>query len=389
MYGSPTRMRMEQDAVRRNTAPVVISSILSLLVVGIAIAAVAWLVLREPSSAVDSAERLEPVGTALPAPTEAPALPTAVPTKDAKPEPTALGFSGEAPPVAGLPTVVPETVVPEVDAGPTPTPRVIDLPTAVPTAPPPPPPTLPPPAPENSVPVVALQPVDPAPPPPTAAAPSAPPAESVTRQPTPVPTPNRNDNDPFHIFDNTSESRIVPALDNPVPRVRDRQDGQSNGDTNPAAGRVIQPSADPLVIPTIAMPAVVVPTPDIPPIVPSADAPISSSRDKPVEVVMPDVDAMIDEITARTLDPNRNPNVGDAGRGVIDRDNNNRDANNRKNSRDRGRSKTPTPRAGVPNIVPSSPRGNSRPGQSQGQCDNPFAALPPDKQPKNFPFDNC
>jgi hypothetical protein len=372
-------MRMEQEASRRNTAPVVISSVLSLLVVGIAIAAVAWLVLREPSSAVDSAERLEPVGTALPAPTEAPALPTTIPTREPEPEPTALGFSGDAPSVSGLPTVAPE-----VDAGPTPTPRVIDLPTAVPTVPPPPPPTLPPPAPENTVPVVALQPVEQGPPP-TAAAPSAPQAESVTRQPTSVPTPNRNDNDPFDIFDNTSESRTVPALDDPLQRVRDMQDGQDGRDVSPASGRRVQNAGDPLVIPTIAVSDVMPPTPDIPPIVPSANVPITTGRDGTVEIIMPDVDAII----ARATDPNRNPNVGNAGRSVIDRGANDGDANKRKNSRDRGRSKTPTPRAGVPNIVPSSPRVNPRPGQGQGQCDNPFAALPPDKQPKNFPFDNC
>ena len=29
---------------------------------------------------------------------------------------------------------------------------------------------------------------------------------------------------------------------------------------------------------------------------------------------MPDVDAMIDEITARATDPNRNPNAGNAAR---------------------------------------------------------------------------
>src|SRR5215207_318892 len=125
-------MRVERGAERRSNAPVVITTLLSLLVVGAAVAAVAYLVLRSPSSAVDSAERLEPVGTALPAPSEPPTLPTPIPTSepdsDAQPEPTALGFTGEAPAVAGLPTVA----APE-EAGPTPTPRVIALPTEVPT----------------------------------------------------------------------------------------------------------------------------------------------------------------------------------------------------------------------------------------------------------------
>src|SRR5829696_3372593 len=128
VYGSPARMRVEQEVARRSNAPVVISTLLSLLIVGAAVAVVAYLVLRAPS-AVDSAERLEPVGTALPAPSEPPTLPTSVPTAEpdstARPEPTALGFTGDAPAVAGLPTVA----APQ-EAGPTPTPRVIALATA-------------------------------------------------------------------------------------------------------------------------------------------------------------------------------------------------------------------------------------------------------------------
>ena len=45
----------------------VVTTVLSLLVVVAAVAAVAWLVFRTPSEAVDSAERLDPVGTARPA----------------------------------------------------------------------------------------------------------------------------------------------------------------------------------------------------------------------------------------------------------------------------------------------------------------------------------
>src|ERR687898_521453 len=94
VYGSPARLRVERDVARRSNAPVVITTLLSLLVVGVAVAAVAYLVLRSPSSTVDSAERLEPVGTALPAPSEPPTLPTPVPTSEpdseAQPEPTAV-----------------------------------------------------------------------------------------------------------------------------------------------------------------------------------------------------------------------------------------------------------------------------------------------------------
>src|SRR3954469_7204823 len=103
VYGSPARMRVEREVTRRSNAPVVVSTLLSLLVVGAAVAAVAYLVLRSPSPAVDSAERLEPIGTALPAPSQSQSLPTSIPSSksdsDAQPEPTALGFTGNAPEV--------------------------------------------------------------------------------------------------------------------------------------------------------------------------------------------------------------------------------------------------------------------------------------------------
>ena len=163
MYNSPARTRVEREAARRSNAPVVISTLLSLVVVVAAIAVVAWLVLRTPSDAVDSAERLEPIGTAIPAPTDLPALPTVVPTEIPDPEPTALGFTGDAPAAVELPTVAAPVVetAPVVDeSGPTPTPRVIALPTVAATEVPPPPPTLPPSVPVEEVPVVALAPVD-------------------------------------------------------------------------------------------------------------------------------------------------------------------------------------------------------------------------------------
>src|SRR5215208_1115123 len=285
VYGSPARLRVEREVVRRSNAPVVITTLLSLLVVGAAVAAVAYLVLRSPSSAVDSAERLEPVGTALPAPSDPTTLPTPIPTAepdaDAQAEPTALGFTGEAPAVAGLPTVA----APQ-EAGPTPTPRVIALPTEAPVLAAPPQPTLPPSVPVDSVPVVALAPVEMAPPPaPTAAASQS---RAVT-QPTPVPVDV--DDDPFNIFDNGQGSGIVPAQNDALERARVLQD-QSGGDRN---GNRDRGSNDPVIVPAPVI------TDD-------------TSPDGSVEVVMPDVDAMIDEITARATDPNRNPNVGNAGR---------------------------------------------------------------------------
>jgi hypothetical protein len=358
---------------RRSNAPVVISTLLSLLVVGAAVAAVAYLVLRSPSSAVDSAERLEPVGTALPAPSEPPTLPTPVPTSepdaDAQPEPTALGFTGEAPAVAGLPTVA----APQ-EAGPTPTPRVIALPTEVPTAVPaavPAEPTLPPAVPVESVPVVALAPVEMAPPPaPTATASQS---QAVT-QPTPVPV--EVDDDPFNIFGNGEGSGITPAQNDALERARALQ-GQGGGDPSG------NPDGD-------GDNALIVPAPVI-----TDDA----NPDGSVEIVMPDVDAMIDEITARATDPNRNPNVGNAGRGNsgLDQGDDNREVvtpreSRRKSTRDRNRNRTTTSNSRSardsvnPNVPVIVPRGSGNDGQ---ECEDPFASLPEDMRPENFPFNNC
>ena len=174
--------------------------------------------------------------------------------------------------MAGLPTVA----APQ-EAGPTPTPRVIALPTEVPATAVPPQPTLPPSVPVESVPVVALAPVEMAPPP----APTAPSANPrPVSQPTPVPV--EVDDDPFNIFGNGEGSGIVAAQNDALDRARALQGGGNQRESG---------SDNPVIVP----------------------APVISSDTDPdgsVEVVMPDVDAMIDEITARATDPNRNPNVG-------------------------------------------------------------------------------
>jgi hypothetical protein len=362
-------MRVERDVVRRSNAPVVITTLLSLLVVGAAVAAVAYLVLRSPSSAVDSAERLEPVGTALPAPSEPPTLPTAIPTSEpdseAQPEPTALGFTGEAPAVAGLPTVA----APQ-EVGPTPTPRVIALATVVPatvvpTTAVPPQPTLPPAVPVESVPVVALAPVEMAPPPaPTAAASQS----RADTQPTPVPV--EVDDDPFNIFGDREGSGIVPAQNDALERARalQVQDGEDPG-RNPDRA-----NDNPVIVD-------------------------DGNREGSVEIVMPDVDAMIDEITARATDPNRNPNVGNAGRGNSGRAQGNDKPvvveprqNRRKSARERNSNRAPTSNSRsvsepvVPNMPVVVPRGSGNDGQA---CEDPFASLPEDMRPEDFPFNNC
>lgn len=373
MYGSPARIRVERQAARRSNAPVVISTLLSLLVVGAAVAAVAYLVLRSPSSAVDSAERLEPVGTALPAPSEPPTLPTPVPTSEpdseAEPEPTALGFTGDAPAVAGLPTVAaPPAVAAPQESGPTPTPRVIALATSVPPTTVPPQPTLPPAVPVENVPVVALAPVEVAPPSaPTAAAGQSP----AVSEPTPVPV--EIDDDPFNIFDEGEGVGIVPAQNDALERARALQGGTDQRDRE---------NNSPVVVPA--------------PVI-SDDA----SSDGSVEVVIPDVEAMIDEITARATDPNRNPNVGNADRGnssragdddrevVEPRENRRKSARERINERNRNRATSNSRSARdpvIPNVPVIVPRGS---GNDSQECEDPFASLPEDMRPEGFPFNNC
>jgi hypothetical protein len=380
VYSSPARMRAEREVARRSNAPVVITTLLSLLVVGAAVAAVAYLVLRSPSSAVDSAERLEPVGTALPAPSEPPTLPTSIPTSepdsDAQPEPTALGFTGDAPAVAGLPTVA----APQ-EAGPTPTPRVIALATAVPAttvpATVPPQPTLPPAVPVENVPVVALAPVEMAPPPAPTAAVSQ--SQAVT-QPTPVPV--EVDDDPFNIFGNGDGAGIAPAQNDALERARALQGGAD------PSGNADRDRDNAVNVPA----SIIVDDPN---------------RRGSVEVVMPDVDAMIDEITARATDPNRNPNVGNAGRnnsGRVQEDDNpvvvEPRQNKRKGARERNRNRAATsnsrsvpepvipsvPEPVIPNVPVIVPRGS---GNDDQACEDPFASLPEDMRPENFPFNNC
>jgi hypothetical protein len=353
---------VEGEVTRRSNAPVVISTLLSLLVVGAAVAAVAYLVLRSPSSTVDSAERLEPVGTALPAPSEPPTLPTPIPTSEpesvAEPEPTALGFTGDAPAVAGLPTVA----APQ-ETGPTPTPRVIAIQTEVPATTVPPQPTLPPAVPVENVPVVALAPVEMAPPPaPTAAASQS----QAVNQPTPVPV--ELDDDPFNIFDDGQGSGIVPAQNDALERARALQGGDQRGNSD-------RNSDNPIVVPA--------------PVIIDDPNPEDS-----IEVVMPDVDAMIDEITARATDPNRNPNAGTGGRDRSD------DApvvvepreNRRKSARERNRNRAPTANSRaardpvIPDVPVIVPRGSGNDGQA---CEDPFASLPEDMRPEGFPFNNC
>lgn len=353
---------MERQAARRSSVGAVITTFLSLLVVAAAVAVVAYFVLRAPSSAVDSAERLEPVGTALPAPTEPPTLPTPIPT--APPEPTALGFTGEQPVNTELPTVPAPTEAPAEQTGPTPTPRVLALPTEVPATVPPPPPTLPPSAPPTNVPVVALAPVEAAPPP-TAA------PQQVTLQPAPTPTPDNAD--PLNVFGENEPPRIVPSGNDARDRVRAIQD-DINGNINQRRGRNNAGNDSQDVVPVAVAPTIV------------------AGNGGSVEIVVPDVDAMIDEITARTTDPNRNPNIGSAGRAIQDRgtnsdrdDNSGRNDNNKKKKPNSRGNRRPT--TVVVPVAPSIQPGNTGNQGNQGDC--PFSNLPEDQRPKDWPFGDC
>jgi hypothetical protein len=324
------------------------------------VAAVASLVLRTPSSAVDSAERLEPVGTSIAAPSEVPALPTEIPT--VPPAPAAPGFTGNQPTAIALPTVETPVAAPqEAVSGPTPTPRVMNLPTQPPPTPAAPPPTLPPAAPVNSVPVQALAPVQSAPPP-TAQ------AQNVS-----APAAQPTEDDPFGILQEEAP-RIAPAQSDAMATVRAMQDqNRSNGNDN--GNRADAAPTFPIGNANTSDP-LTAPTPIVPVVVPSANG--------AVEVQMPDVQATIDAITAQTLDPNRNPNAGNAGRVITGRDQTpTSNSGKRKNPRGNRKTPTPTPITGRPN-VPGIQRGN---GDSNDDC--PFNNLPESQRPTNWPFDDC
>jgi hypothetical protein len=217
--------------------------------------------------------------------------------------------------------------------------------------------------PVENVPVVALAPVEMAPPPaPTAAASQS----QAVNQPTPVPV--ELDDDPFNIFDDGQGSGIVPAQNDALERARALQGGDQRGNS-------VRDSDNPIVVPA--------------PVIIADPNPEDS-----IEVEMPDVDAMIDEITARATDPNRNPTVGTAGRDRSD------DApvvvepreNRRKSARERNRNRAPisNSRAArdpvIPNVPVIVPRGSGNDGQA---CEDPFASLPEDMRPEGFPFNNC
>jgi hypothetical protein len=171
------------------------------------------------------------------------------------------------------------------------------------------------------------------------------------------------DDDPFNIFGNGQGSGIALAQNDALERARALQGGAD------PSGNSDRANDNPVIVD-------------------------DGNREGSTEIVMPDVDAMIDEITARATDPNRTPNVGNASRGNSDRaqGDENREVvkppqNRRKSARDRNGNRPPTSNSrSVPNVPVVVPRGSGDNGQ---QCDDPFSSLPEDMRPENFPFDNC
>jgi hypothetical protein len=114
--------------------------------------------------------------------------------------------------------------------------------------------------------------------------------------------------------------RIDPAQD-PLERVREMQEERENNDSNQVIvptngngngaddnGRASRGREDRNTDSVI----------DVSSIIPTIEVPAGGNRDNPAVASRPDVDAMIDEITASTVDrvtnPSTNPNVGNGGR---------------------------------------------------------------------------
>ena len=292
---SPRRGGVEREPRRRNASGI-ISTLLALALVGTAVAAVISLVVLNSLAAVDSSERREAVGTAIAAPMEPLSLPTLVPA--AEPEPAALEFSGDRPAIAALPTVATSNQTALQETGPTPTPRIMALPMAVPPTLPVPAPTPPPPAPVVDVPVVALAPVEGALPAPAGAPDETALSDDTQLASAPQQPADRADHDPFAIFEEGQGPRIVAAQDEALERARALREDPGRPSRTRRADR-------PAIAPTIPVPDAGSPSgsllapPVIPMVLPDANVPTMSGPDQPITVDVPDADTMIDEITAR------------------------------------------------------------------------------------------
>jgi hypothetical protein len=294
---SPTAAHAVRKATARNRGGgSVVSALFSLTLVAAAVAAVAYLVVRTPPVAVNSAERVAPIGTAIVAAEIV--LTTPAPAPERAAEAAAAAFRGNAPGAVALPTVATERLA----EGPTPTPRILSLPTAVPsTTPTPWATTLP--APTRIAPAVALAPVSSEPTVPQA--PTAPsssvafvPAETVDL----VQSTDEIERQPMEASGEqleltglprggTETETIAVRVEQAMARAHARREARERSraarDTESLEAPLFADSA-PSAPPPINAPASI---PDM-----------SGSDDRPA-VVVPDASAMVEEITARVKRP--------------------------------------------------------------------------------------
>ena len=189
------------------------------------------------------------------------------------------------------------------------------------------------------------------------------PAPRATRPP---------DDDPFDIFDTERASQIVPVQQDPMERVREMQEqagndapvvvlptfpNQGNGNNGQGRDRDGASTISPVLVPTI-----------------------TPGRDGSIEVQVPDVDAMIDQITEQATNPDRNP-TSNGGRSVTSKDDNG--SQNAGGQKRRSRKQTPTPRPGsARDIIDNMPNArDNQPGSGNQAKDCPFANLPEDQRP--------
>jgi hypothetical protein len=283
LSSSLSRRRQESGLRPRKPTPNIVATVLSLLVLAALVTAVAFLVLRIIPTAMDTANSTEPAGTTIAAPAEQAAPPTPIPTVAS--ELSAPGFHGQAPAVAMLPTVAVPQEVPAAEAPPTPTPRVVLLPTAVPTILPSPA-TLPPSRPVSSQPIVAQAPeaAPPAPLPVTAAQPA-----EIQAEPPPVVV------QPAAVQPVASDAAPTAASSSRgnLQRAREMQTSRVRRGPNRASQAV---DKTPVVPSSVASDEPVVTMPDLP-----TGGAIQSAPDTSVSV--PDVNAIRDDVNARINAP--------------------------------------------------------------------------------------
>jgi hypothetical protein len=170
--------RPDPDLRPQSAGAGTIVTLLSLLLLGVVVTAVALFVLRTSPTAFLSAPDAEPTGTVIAAAEISAAPPTLIPT--VAPNRSSTRSTDQTQAIAVLPTVAAPVKQPIQAAPPTPTPRAVVLPTVIPMTLPSPEATRPPSLPVSYQPIAAFAGTD-APPEPLAA--TAPQPTAVTIQP--------------------------------------------------------------------------------------------------------------------------------------------------------------------------------------------------------------